>query len=200
MKNKTKKHDDKLLNELLTLLETAIITLFVIMLIFTYVLKIVIVDGESMQNTLFQDDAIVVSLLYSEPEAGDIVIINADDAVLLNSDNTLRYEVGLCKKIVKRVIATGGQTVDIDFEKGAVFVDGVMLEESYVTGLTHLDEGAFTDQYPVTVPEGYVFVMGDNRAYSKDSRSLEIGFIAVDSIVGRVFFRLSPISEFGFVD
>ncbi|MCC8136022.1 MAG: signal peptidase I [Ruminococcus sp.] len=182
------------------MLETAIITLFVILLIFTYVLKIVIVDGESMQNTLFQDDAIVVSLLYSEPEAGDIVIINADDAVMLNSDNTLRYEVGLGKKIVKRVIATGGQTVDIDFEKGAVYVDGVMLEESYVTGLTHLDEGAFTDQYPVTVPEGYVFVMGDNRAYSKDSRSLEIGFIAVDSIVGRVFFRLSPISEFGFVD
>lgn len=200
MKNKIKKHDDKLLDELLTLLETAIITLFVILLIFTYVLKIVIVDGESMQNTLFQDDAIVVSLLYSEPETGDIVIINADDAVLLNSDNTLRYEVGLGKKIVKRVIATGGQTVDIDFEKGAVYVDGVMLEESYVTGLTHLDEGAFTDQYPVTVPEGYVFVMGDNRAYSKDSRSLEIGFIAVDSIVGRAFFRLSPISEFGFVD
>ncbi|MCD7891360.1 MAG: signal peptidase I [Ruminococcus sp.] len=200
MKNKRKKHDDKLLNELLTLFETAIITLFVILLIFTYVLKIVIVDGESMQNTLFQDDAIVVSLLYSEPEAGDIVIINADDAVLMNSDNTLRYEVGLGKKIVKRVIATGGQTVDIDFEKGAVYVDGVMLEESYVTGLTHLDEGAFTDQYPVTVPEGYVFVMGDNRAYSKDSRSLEIGFIEVDSIVGRVFFRLSPISEFGFVD
>ena len=75
-----------------------------------------------------------------------------------------------------------------------------MIDENYITGLTHMDEGAFTGQYPVEVPEGYVFVMGDNRQISKDSRSAEIGFVAVDNITGKVLLRFSPRERFGFVE
>ena len=74
-----------------------------------------------------------------------------------------------------------------------------MLDESYITGLTHMDEGAFTGQYPVTVPKGYVFVLGDNRQVSKDSRSSELGFVAVKNITGKVLMRISPLETFGFV-
>ena len=98
------------------------------------------------------------------------------------------------------MIAVGGQTVDIDFEAGDVYVDGEKLSESYITGLTHLDEGAFTGQYPITVPDGYIFVLGDNRGVSKDSRSIEIGLIAESAVNGKVMLRISPLENFGFVN
>lgn len=187
-------------SEAISLIETIFISMFVVTMIFTYVLRIATVKGESMENTLMPEDRLVTSAWYFTPEQGDIVIIDANESVLLSEDNTPEFHSGLGKNIVKRIIATAGQTVDIDFERGAVYVDDVMLDESYITGLTHIDEGAFSEQYPITVPEGYVFVMGDNRQVSKDSRSSEIGFVAIDNIVGEVLFRLSPISNFGAVD
>ena len=81
-----------------------------------------------------------------------------------------------------------------------MYVDGNELREEYASGLTHLDEGAFTGKYPVKVPEGYVFVMGDNRRNSLDSRSSELGFVSVKDIEGVVIWRMAPSERFGKLD
>lgn len=95
------------------------------------------------------------------------------------------------KNLIKRIIATGGQTVDIDFELGQVYVDGEALSEPYTLEPTYLDEGT---EFPLTVPEGEIFVMGDNRNGSRDSRSLSVGTIKEEYIVGRVLFRFSRLT------
>lgn len=200
MNNKANEQIFRILKGTAELLETALIAIFAITMIFTYLLKIVTVEGESMQNTLMPDDRVITSSICLSPSNGDVVIINADEAVIFNNNNEIITKPGINKQIVKRIIASSGQTVDINFESGMVYVDGVLLDETYITGLTHLDEGAFSGQYPITIPEGYVFVLGDNRTVSKDSRSSEIGLVAIDNIIGKVILRIYPLSEFGFVD
>ena len=178
--------------------ETLVITLFITALLFTYVVRIFTVSGTSMESTLVPGDKVLVNLRDRAVAQGDVVIINALDSYTLAEDGSLEKGQGLGHCIIKRVIATGGQTVDIDFASGAVTVDGTKLREDYVKlGLTHVDGGAFTGQYPVTVPEGYLFVLGDHRSVSKDSRYSEIGFVPVESVVGTVVVRVFPLASFG---
>jgi len=197
--NNDKTRKPKLIKDICEITETVIIAVFTVTLVFTFIFRMATVSGRSMENTLFPDDRIVSSTLFYKVECGDIVIINADNSVIFDENNNLKYGTGLGKQIVKRVIATGGQTVDIDFDKGTVSVDGNILNEEYITGLTHLDEGAFTGMYPITIPEGYCFVLGDNRGISKDSRSVEVGLIPEEKISGEVIMVISPFHRFGFV-
>lgn len=184
--------------ELLEWTETIVFAFFIVILLFTFILREAFVDGDSMNDTLSDGDKLIVSHLFYEPAQGDIVIINSGNGYIYGDNNELEAIPGLNKPIVKRIIAMGGQEVDIDFDKGEVSVDGVVLDEPYIKELTQIDEGGH--DYPVTVPQGYVFVMGDNRNNSTDSRSALVGFVPEDEILGKVVFRFLPFSGFGKVE
>ena len=155
-----------------------IVVLLVFMLVYILCFRMVIVVGGSMYDTLVNGDRLILisNVLYRNPKAGDIVVASKDS-----------FRDGEC--IVKRVIATEGQEVDIDFTNGNVYVDGVLLEEDYIYTPTMLYEGV---SFPLVVEEGCIFVMGDNRMDSKDSRSTEIGLIDCREILGKVVFLLFP--------
>ena len=154
-----------------------------IVLVFLLLFRIVVVSGDSMYDTLVDGDYLLLlnNVLYQDPQAGDMVVISKAD-----------YDNGM--PIVKRVIATEGQTVDIDFITGTVKVDGQILEEDYIFTKTTLDEGV---SFPHTVEKGCVFVLGDNRNRSKDSRNPEIGDIDRRQIVGKVIMLLMPGNDGG---
>mgnify|MGYP002512277377 CR=1 FL=1 len=137
--------------------------LAVIMLVFILLFRIVIVDGTSMNQTLLHGDYLLLmsNTFYRNPQYGDIVVISKDS-----------FDDG--DPIVKRVIATEGQTVDIDFYAGIVYVDGIALDEPYVNTPTNTEGGML---FPLTVEDGCVFVMGDNRNNSTDSRDADVGLI-----------------------
>ncbi len=170
----------RFLVEIVSVIATSVIT---IMLLFTFVFRIVGVVGESMEQTLHENDWLLVSAHSYRPERGDIIIITQPNGF----DD---------EPIVKRIIAVGGDTLDIDFAKAEVFVNGEKLNETYLNTPTTEDEGAW--KYPLKIPEGKVFVMGDNRQHSTDSRSTMIGLIDTRYILGQVRFRFSPIKDFTF--
>ena len=151
--------------------------LLAVALIFTFVVRLMGVDGGSMIPTLQHGDRLLVlnSLLCGDYEYGDIVIA--------------RKESFDEKPIVKRVIATEGQTVDIDFSLGRVYVDGALLEEDYINDLTYREEGL---SFPLTVPEGCVFLMGDNRNHSNDSRDSNLGPVDTRLIIGKAVWLVFP--------
>ena len=148
-----------------------------VVLIFTFAVRLIGVDGRSMVPTLQNGDrlAVTTGVLAGEYRPGDIVV--------------LRKASFLDEPIVKRVIAVAGQTVDIDFSTGSVRVDGKTLNEPYISELTFRDEG---NAFPLTVPEGSVFVMGDNRNHSTDSRDARLGTVDTGYIIGRAVFLLYP--------
>ena len=153
-------------------------------LLFGFVIMPYTIIGSSMEPTLLPDDRVIVYQLFYTPKQGDIVIL---------SENT-----GLNETLVKRVIALEGQTVDID-EDGYVLVDGERYADA--EGVAAIEEDWRGDMdYPVTVPEGCIFVMGDNRNASTDSRDERVGFVNTDEVKGKVVLRIRPLSRFGLVD
>lgn len=173
--------------------ESVVIAMFTVLLIFTYLFSVAEVDGDSMLPTLHDEDRLLL-LNLADPEPGDIVVLNSQVAYTFDENGELQSGEGLGKRIVKRLIATENQTVDIDFAAGIVYVDGEPLSEPYTSTLTTRDEGAFS--YPITVPEGYVFVLGDNRSISKDSRHPDVALIPEDDILGKVWLRVYPLNDF----
>ena len=163
---------------ILEYLHDVVYILALILVLFTFCMRVVIVSGSSMFSTLVDGDYLLLinRPLCGELEQGDIVVASME-----------RFKDG--EPIVKRVVATEGQTVDIDFRAGIVYVDGVALEEEYTYTPTHLSEGM---EFPLVVEEGCLFLMGDNRGDSRDSRAPEIGLVDEREILGRAVFLLMP--------
>ena len=163
-------------------LEALISSLIVVVLLFTLLFRIVNVSGPSMLPTLQSNDRVLLTSYFYQPKQGDVVVIT--------------HTAKLQEPIIKRVIALENQTVDIDFETGTVYVDGQALDES-----AYIENGITTQPsdytYPLTVPPGHLFVLGDNRAVSNDSRSSAVGRIDERYVLGKAEFVVFPFSRFG---
>ena len=159
-------------------LHDLIYLLAIVMIVFVFLFRIVVVSGSSMYSTLWNGDWLLVtgSVLYKDPQPGDIIVASKD-----------LFNFG--EPIIKRVIATEGQTVDIDFDTGIVYVDGVALQENYTYTPTNVQEGIV---FPITIADGCIFAMGDNRNNSRDSRDPSIGMIDTREILGKAIFLLFP--------
>ena len=169
---------DKSSNVILSYLHDLTFLIAGVLLVFSLLFRVVVVSGPSMDTTLTNGDWLLLlgNVFYQKPQYGDIVVASKDS-----------YDNGT--PIIKRVIALEGQTVDIDFDAGIVYVDGVALDEPYTNTPTNLREGV---AFPLTVEEGCLFVMGDNRNVSKDSRSTEIGQIDRREILGKAILLAFP--------
>ncbi len=176
-------------HEALEWIDSIVMSVIVVVLLFTFVFKIVGIVGESMTNTLMNGDRVLVCGLGYEPKVGDVVIISR------NASNIIEDEDTEDERIIKRVIALEGQTVTID-QTGIVKVDGTEIQESYVKehAKTFPKEG--NGEYSHIVADGCVFVLGDNREGSLDSRSSVIGDVDKRYILGKAICRVVPFSEF----
>ena len=176
--NKKNREGESLTSVVLQYLHDMIFMLAIIMVVFLLFFRMVVVSGPSMYSTLWDGDWLLVlsNVFYQEPQKGDIIIASKQS-----------YNAG--EPIVKRVIATEGQKVDIDFEAGIVYVNDVALEEDYTYTMTNVEEGM---AFPLIVSEGCVFAMGDNRNRSRDSRYPDIGLIDKREILGKAVFLIYP--------
>ena len=170
--------------------------LLTVILLFTFIFRLVTVQGPSMQETLHEKENLIISNLFYSPKQGDIVVIQVPNP-------------NFPTPIIKRVIAVEGQTVDFDFENWIVYVDGEPIYEidgkAAIEPYVNYEEGRFMSggeniiNLPLTIEKGKIFVMGDNRNHSSDSRSSSIGQVDVRNVVGRVLIRVFPFDKFGVV-
>ncbi len=177
-KQKKEKEKPGWKKSLVLYLHDLIYMLMAIVLVFLLLFRVIVVSQDSMYPTLWDGDYLLLlsNLFYREPQQGDIVVISKR-----------AFDNG--RPIVKRIIATEGQQVDIDFDNGIVYVDSTALEEDYINSLTTDSEGV---SFPLTVKEGCIFVLGDNRGVSKDSRNPEIGQIDRREILGKAICLMIP--------
>jgi signal peptidase I, bacterial type len=157
-----------------------------VLIVMTFIARPSPVDGESMLNTLHHNELLIVSDLFYTPERGDVVVFQSKPT-------------GYDKPYVKRIIALEGQTIDINFDTWEVTVDDVVLDEYYVRTESKEMRGS-NYEFPMVIPKGHVFVMGDNRNNSQDSRSSIVGPVDMRYILGRVVFRIFPLDRIGHVD
>ena len=175
-------------------------SVFAVMLIFTFAVRLCRVEGSSMENTLYHGQNLLLSEVGYTPKQDDIIVFH-----LTKKDATPPLE----KTMVKRVIATEGQKIEIYFETGEIFVDGVKYEDTHaiLKNFAGREIGYYTldaehhyeaDErvFSATVPKGCVFVMGDNRNNSKDSRDSDVGFVDTRCILGKVIVRIAPFTVF----
>lgn len=175
-------------------IEVLVHAILAVILCFSFLFRIATIDGDSMKDTLLNGERVVISNLFYEPEVGDIVVISR------NKENSVYTMNGSNTPIIKRIIAMEGQTVDIDFVEGIVYVDGIALDEPYTRTPTNLKSDI---EFPVTVDEGCVFVLGDNRNESMDSRDSRIGeygMIDTRYILGHAVYRIFPFNKIGKID
>lgn len=186
-----KQKKPSLLVEIFDWVDSVVFSVILMILVFTLVFRIVGIKGESMENTVLDGEKVIISDVFYTPKQGDIVVISRDYF------NSLGQPVEGSEPIIKRVIATEGQTVNIDFESGIVYVDDQPLDEPYTKTPTNRQDDV---QFPLTVEDDCVFVLGDNRAISKDSRDSSIGLVNERYILGKVILRVYPFDRFGSLD
>ena len=165
--------------------------LIVILILITFGIKMCTVVGDSMLNTLHNDEKLIISNLFYSPREGDIIVF---------------HQTGTFNEpVVKRVIATSGKWIKIDYDNMITYVsDDEIFDESDIvdeSSYAYFDSGRYdlSGSYKVFVPKGYIFVMGDNRNNSTDSRFPQIGLVDERTVLGRVIVRLFPLQSFGFV-
>ncbi|MBQ8967646.1 signal peptidase I [Ruminococcus sp.] len=177
-------------NEILEWLESFVFAMLIVQLVFIFVFRIVMVDGSSMSNTLINGDRVIMTHVNYTPERDDVVVIDSEAAN---------------KILIKRVIGVEGDKVVIDYNNNHVFVNDVQISNEHIKEIMR-DNTMYFDAtfrtgdgvYEYDVPEDCVFVMGDNRNDSKDSRS--IGFVPVESLMGKAVFRIYPFNSIGSFD
>ena len=180
-----KKHT--IFDEVLDWVESFIFAGFVVLLIFIFLFRTVVVEGGSMNPTLYDSQRLILEHFNYDPQRGDIVVVNSR---------------GLNKTIIKRCIGIAGDTVVVDYSDSSVTVNGEKIEEDYINeAMVQLDRFDKTYQtgdtkYEYVVPEDSIFVMGDNRNVSRDSRYTEVGFISNEDVLGKALFRFYPANEF----
>lgn len=177
MNNENVKTKPSLLENVLDFIEVAVFALVMVAVLFAFFIRIVAVDGDSMNDTLIHGDHLVLTKAFYTPDYGDIVVIGRENSMPL----------------IKRVIAKEGDTIFIDPITHEVILNGEVLHEPYV----HYDNLPYDLKEPITVPPDHVFVMGDHRNNSHDSRKESLGCVPVDHIVGKAVWRFMPYESFG---
>ena len=190
--DKPKTEKSNICRDIFDWLDIIISAMLAVVVIFTFAFRVATIEGDSMKNTFYEGQKVIITNWFYQPKFGDVVVVsrNAENNASASAEGP----------IIKRVIATEGQQVNIDFEKGIVYVDGVALDEPYTKTPTNLKSDVV---FPVYVPEGHICCLGDNRNESLDSRSSRIGnggMIDTRYVLGKVVMRIWPVDTFGKVD
>lgn len=168
-------------------MEDLVMAIVLVAVVFTFFVRAITVDGSSMNPNYYDGDRLLVS--------GQVFNVKQGDVVIVNNVNTVTGP------IIKRVIATEGQTVDFDNDNGHILIDGASVDDSQYgleNGITKISWSNYQAlDFPAVVPEGCVFVLGDNRELSKDSRYADVGMIDIRNILGKALLKIYPLNDFG---